>query len=183
MDSVNFLNELWGSIAQTIRHALVEVVKFESSQPAASLKALDVYSSSGNLLRASSAFLGNLEDFFQHRNVTGSSDESIAQRKLMSSTDYLADAIDTFVCVSQELQAEQEVKEPEGMALFPLTVETDRGTMNRLNDAITIGSRTLDGCRVVLAGAKENHEGIRSSVMHLRGVIHDKFDFSVSEPS
>jgi hypothetical protein len=176
---MSFLRELWISLAQSIRDALVEVVKLEGGQSAASLKALDVYSSSGNLQRASSAFVGNLEDYVHYRDITGSRDEGIAHRKLAFSTDYMADAIDTFVCVSQKLHVPPGVNESEG-PFFPLIVETERGTTNRLTSAINDGSSTLDGCRVILARAKENHEGLRNSLTHLRGVIHDKFDFSVS---
>jgi hypothetical protein len=178
MDSTTLLNELWLVLGKRIRHTLAAVIKAEDTEPAAKMAALDVYSSSGNLLRASSAFVGNLADFVEYRNISGSSDESVAQRKLMSSTDFLADALDTFFHVSREFDPQEEAESDKEIYCFPLYAETEEGTTNRVSNAVNDGSRTLDGCKVILAGASNNHEDLRNFLTHLRGVIRDKFRFS-----
>jgi hypothetical protein len=177
-NSKTFLNEVWVSLGRTVRQTLKAVVKSEVTEPTAKMGALDVYSSSGNLLRASAAFLGNLGDYIEYREATGRYDGSIAHRKLMSSTQFLADAIDTFACVSHELNPQREPQKHDESHCFPLCVEAERATTDRLSSAIHEGLRTLDGCHVVLTEAKDNHDQLRNFLDHLRGVIKDKFSLA-----
>jgi hypothetical protein len=171
MDSMTLFKDLWPLLNRSVAAALKETLKSEATDGEAKAKALDLFSSSGYLLQASSAFAAALSEYLEYREVGGGWDDSIAQRELMSSTDYFADAVDTFLSVFYELQLVDE------RYYFPLYADADRGS-KPLSDAIYHLSRRLEGCRIMLDDARQCQVSLRRTVTDLRRLIRQKFSFA-----
>jgi len=140
--------------------------------------ALDVYAASGYLLRASSAFVGGLSDYIEHRALLGDAKGSVIERKLDSAAAYYADAIDTFLSAVAALASEPGNRRSAGDRDDDPSAVCGEGATDCMNRVLT-GSPALDRYRIILADARQNHDVLRHSVIDLRK--HIKRTFGLTE--
>lgn len=171
MTSITLFRDLRACLARTLKHALKQVMKARSNPEPTRARALDVYASAGYVLRASSAFVGSLTDYIEHRATLGNADDSVAERKLRNTADYFGDSIETFVLAVTAFdlppggEASCDEKDVVSAAVdFPRELCAD--------------SPALDRYRVILAEAKDNHGSLRHTVNDLRKTIKQTYAVS-----
>ncbi len=176
MDSRAAVRNLGGLVARKLADATEEVSKAKAGKVISKHRVLDLFAASGSLQRGSAAFAGALSDYVNQRALLGDGTDGIAEYELISSTDFYAQAIDTFVCVVDGLDPRDVVGQPHRDSAVYL--ETDGGTTNRLSHAVHFGTRDLDSYRGLLEETKQQDETLRGAVQDLRNRISSAFDFT-----
>jgi hypothetical protein len=171
MTSITFFRDLRARLASALKHALKQIIKARSDPEPTRAKALDVYASAGYVLRASSAFVGSLTDYIEHRATLGEANDSVAERKLKNTADYFGDSIDTFVLAVAVFDLPPG-SEPSGNGKGVV-----RAAAN-LSRELSSDSPALDRYRVILAEAKDNHNSLRHTVNDLRKTIKQTYAVS-----
>jgi len=171
MTSITLFRDLRARLARTLKQALIQILKARSDPEPTRARALDVYASAGYVLRASSAFVGSLTDYIEHRATLGDANNSVAERKLKSTADYYGDSIDTFLSAVAAFDLPPD-SEPSDNAQN--TVKAAAGLSRELYS----DSPALDRYRVILAEARENHDSLRHTVNDLRKTIKQTYAIS-----
>lgn len=170
------LKGLGQQILGKLASATAEVSRPEKDMETSRHEVLDLFTSAGSLVRASSAFVGTLDDYVEHRAMLGYLPDCVAELDLISSTDFFAHAIDTFFSVVDK-HGREHGHEPTG-ALSAVFIETHGGSINRLSHVVHFETSDLDGYRELLKQARQNHESVDRSVSEFRELIRNLFDFS-----
>lgn len=171
MSSITLFRDLRACLASTLKQALKQIMKARSDPEPTRAQALDVYASAGYVLRASSAFVGSLTDYIEHRATLGEASDSVAERKLTRTADYFGDSIDTFVLAVAAFDLPSG-SEPSGNGQGVVEVAAN------LSHELTNDSPALDRYRVILAEAKDNHDSLRHTVNDLRKTIKQTYAVS-----
>jgi hypothetical protein len=80
MDSITLFRDLRASLSRSLGHAMKQVLSARGDPEPLRTGALDIYASSGYLLRASSAFVGSLSDYIEHRALLGDAKGSVVEQ-------------------------------------------------------------------------------------------------------
>jgi len=176
MDSTVVVRNLGNLISHKLAEAAEEVSKAKAGKVISKHRVLDLYVSSGCLLRASSAFVGALTDYVNQRVLLNDGASGVAEYELISSTDFFAQAIDTFVCVADGLDPQLAAKQPSRESAVYL--QTDGGIVNRLSHAVHFATPDMESYRALLTETKRHHESLRDAAESLRSVIKTSFDFT-----
>jgi len=168
MTSITFFRDLRARLARALKHSLKQILKARSDPEPTRAKALDVYTAAGYVLRASSAFVGSLTDYIEHRATLGEANDSVAERKLKSTADYFGDSIDTLISAVAAFDSLPS-SEPSGNGKAGVQAAAD------LSRELSSDSPALDRYRVILAEARDNHESLRHTVNDLRKIIKQTY--------
>lgn len=182
MHSLVIIRDLKSLLADALRQTLREVKRPHGDRDVFVARVLDIYTSSGHLLRASSAFTGTLSDFLDCGLVTGGLNGMAHDGKLKQCMMFFADAIDTFGRTVVRLSPE--LAERNGVLLERFSTggqgengDTANSSENILYRLIETESPSLDELQTLLAEIRETHDLLRRSVSNLRRMIKASYDF------
>jgi len=171
------VGNLGALVSHKLAEAMEEIAKAKGGKVISKHRILDLYSSLGYLLRASSAFVGALNDYVRQQNLRRSGVSSATEYQLISATDIFAQAMDTFFLVTDRLDPLVAKRPNHGSAAY---LQTDGGIVSRLSHAVHFATPDLDSYRALLTEASRHHESLRHAAERLRNVIRRSFDFSHS---
>ncbi len=180
MDSITLFGELRARLSRSLGHAMKQILKARKAPEPLRANAMDIFAASGYLLRASSAFVGSLSDYIEHRALMGDAKGTVVEGKLKNTAEYFQDAVDTFISTVDALSPEPKDQQPSSGQDDGSPDERDgeAGT-TCLERVLYSGSPALDRYRVILADARQNHDVLRHSVVDLRK--HIKLTFGLAE--
>lgn len=178
--SLVIIRDLKTLLSDSLRQTLREVKRPRGDGQDFTGHVLDVYTSSGHLLRASSAFSGTLTDFMECVSLTGDLGGFSHDGRLLQCTAFFADAVDTFGSTIVRLSPEIEEKHRDLRERFSTNGNaTDaNGEGSILCRVIEDDSPTIDQVQMLLAEVKQTHELLRRSINNLRRMIKDSYNFS-----
>ncbi len=177
MNSTTVVRNLGALVSHKLADGVEEVSKAKAGKVIPKHRILDLYSSLGYLLRASSQFIGALNDYVSRQDLRGNGAGDGTEYELISATDFFAQAIDAFLRVSDRLDPYAAEWPNHASAVY---LQTDGGIVNRLSHAVHFATPDLDSYRALLKEANRYHESLLDTAEGLRNVISGSFDFSRS---
>jgi len=177
MNSSAVVRNLGALVSHKLADAMEEIAKAKDGKVISKHRVLDLYSSLGYLLRASSAFVSALNDYVRQQSLRRNGVSGVTEYQLISATDLFAQAIDTFLHVVDRVDPLAAKRPNHGSAVY---LQTDGGIVNRLSHAVHFATPDLDSYRALLTEANRHHESLRDAAEGLRNAISRSFDFSHS---